>query len=151
MSRREKLVWPEHSGFASWRRGLWTSWLAARACYRNNFDIPNPRWFRTIAEYCVTEVLICIDMQPYAEVCSILHSYSAFSFQLKLPVFPEILQGSWCREAQGVAVPISCHLQNCFRTSDFRREVCRCVWHFMRAWNIMQCCRESRMSTFFCL
>ena len=138
VSRREKLVWPEHSGFASWRRGLWTSWLRARVCHRESFLHSKP----PVVGYCVTEVLmwtVCRSVQ-----------YTSLFLSVFLPVEasnPEILQGSWCREAQGLAVPEDHAI---YRTVSGLQEGGLQVWHFMLAWNIMQCCRKSRMSTFSC-
>ena len=55
--------------------------------------------------------------------------------------------GGICREAQGLAVPEDHAI---YRTVSGLQEGGLQVWHFMLAWNIMQCCRKSRMSTSSC-
>ena len=82
-------------------------------------------------------VFICIDMQPYAEVCSILHSYSAFSFQLKLPV---VLR--YCKDPDAEKRKASPCRFHAYRTASGLQtsgglQVCLAL----RAWNVMQFCR----------
>jgi hypothetical protein len=69
-------------------------------------------------------------MQPYAEVCSILHSYSAFSFQLKLPVFPDIariLMQRSARRRRADFMPFTELLQD-FRLQEGGLQVCLALY-----------------------